>query len=177
MLNSNIPASSGNNGRHLLSYAEEDRETAGRIARLLEGQGWSVWWDRKIPGGQTWREVIQSALQDMSCMVVLWSRSSVDSFWVNEEAKKGACVSSSCRFLSSASSANRISQRPDDRLGGLGRFARGAGVQRLIGDVAALLTKPEVNAPVKSSAGADGQTDALCTKERLGSPTGTPSAS
>jgi hypothetical protein len=72
-----------------LSYAEEDRETAGRIARLLEAQGWSVWWDRRIPGGKTWREVIQLALQDMRCMVVLWSRSSVTSFWVNEEAEEG----------------------------------------------------------------------------------------
>jgi hypothetical protein len=34
-------------------------------------------------------EVIQSALQDMSRMVVLWSRSSVDSFWQTKEAEEG----------------------------------------------------------------------------------------
>lgn len=34
-----------------LSYASEDRERIVPLARLLEGCGWSVFWDRKTPIG------------------------------------------------------------------------------------------------------------------------------
>ena len=72
-----------------LSYAEEDRDVARRVAGLLEASGWSVWWDRRIPAGKTWRDVIEEAIAGMRCMVVLWSRHSVDSDWVSEEAEEG----------------------------------------------------------------------------------------
>ena len=72
-----------------LSYAEEDREVARRVAGLLEASGWSVWWDRRIPAGKTWRDIIEEAIAGMRCMVVLWSRHSVDSDWVSEEAEEG----------------------------------------------------------------------------------------
>ncbi|MCM8613723.1 toll/interleukin-1 receptor domain-containing protein [Accumulibacter sp.] len=71
-----------------LSYATEDRETAGAVADQLEALGFSVWWDRKIPAGMTWRQVIESALNEMGCMVVLWSQSSLASTWVSEEAEE-----------------------------------------------------------------------------------------
>jgi hypothetical protein len=71
-----------------LSYATEDRETAGAVAGRFEALGFSVWWDRKIPAGMTWRQVIESALNDMGCMVVLWSESSLTSTWVSEEAEE-----------------------------------------------------------------------------------------
>ncbi|HRO58189.1 MAG TPA: TIR domain-containing protein [Burkholderiaceae bacterium] len=72
-----------------LSYAEEDRKTALALAQSLESAGWSVWWDRRIPPGSTWRETIEKALDEMRCMVVLWSRHSVHSHWVYEEAEIG----------------------------------------------------------------------------------------
>jgi hypothetical protein len=72
-----------------LSYAEEDREVARKIAGLLESAGWLVWWDRKIPEGVTWRHHIVKALLDMRCMVVLWSANSINSEWVKEEAEEG----------------------------------------------------------------------------------------
>ncbi|TLD47076.1 MAG: hypothetical protein FAZ92_00651 [Accumulibacter sp.] len=72
-----------------LSYASEDRATAGQVACQLEAVGFSVWWDRQIPAGMTWRQVIESALNDMGCMVVLWSTDSLASTWVSEEAEEG----------------------------------------------------------------------------------------
>lgn len=72
-----------------LSYAEEDRDAALRIVGVLEGHGWTVWWDRRIPTGKTWRSVIEDGIRDMRCMVVLWSRHSVGSEWVNEKAEEG----------------------------------------------------------------------------------------
>jgi hypothetical protein len=72
-----------------LSYAEGDRETARQVARSLEAIGWSVWWDRKTPAGMTWRQVIETAINEMHCMVVLWSSRSIASAWVAEEAEEG----------------------------------------------------------------------------------------
>jgi ubiquinone/menaquinone biosynthesis C-methylase UbiE len=72
-----------------ISYAEEDREVARKISKLFEDGGWSVWWDRKIPAGKTWRNVLEHVLQNMRCMVVLWSANSIASEWVKEEAEEG----------------------------------------------------------------------------------------
>ena len=72
-----------------LSYTERDRDTARRIAEALGSAGWSVWWDRRIPAGETWRSVLEHALENMRCMVVLWSTKSIESEWVYEEASEG----------------------------------------------------------------------------------------
>lgn len=73
-----------------LSYAREDEEEAGRFASLLEKEGLSVWWDRKIPPGRTWDQVIGKALDEARCVVVLWTPASVESDWVKEEAARAA---------------------------------------------------------------------------------------
>ncbi len=72
-----------------ISYASEDKEKAGLLSKVLEEQGWSVWWDRKIPPGRTFDEVIEEALDAAKCVVVLWSKASVKSGWVKEEASEG----------------------------------------------------------------------------------------
>ena len=71
-----------------ISYANEDRDTAAQLAARLESVGWRVWWDRRIPAGRTWRAILESALSEMRCMVVLWSKHSVESPWVAEEAEE-----------------------------------------------------------------------------------------
>jgi len=72
-----------------ISYASQDRERAQRLAQFLEQQNWAVWWDRKIPPGRSFDEVIGNALQEAKCVIVLWSESSVQSDWVKEEAAVG----------------------------------------------------------------------------------------
>ncbi len=69
-----------------ISYASQDKKKAGLLAEVLEQQGWSVWWDRKIPPGKSFDEVIAEALDAAKCVVVLWSKYSVKSNWVKEEA-------------------------------------------------------------------------------------------
>jgi hypothetical protein len=71
-----------------VSYANEDRERAARLADLLQAQGWRVWWDRRIPAGRTWRSVLEDALEQSRCMLVLWSEHSLASPWVAEEAEE-----------------------------------------------------------------------------------------
>ncbi len=57
-----------------ISYASEDRAKAETLAYALEQQGWSVWWDRTIPAGKSFDEVITEALAGTRCVVALWSR-------------------------------------------------------------------------------------------------------
>ncbi|MGH7855431.1 MAG: toll/interleukin-1 receptor domain-containing protein [Candidatus Binatia bacterium] len=71
-----------------LSYANEDREMAAALARALEAAGWTVWWERRIPASRTWRSVLDEALNDSRCMIVLWSGQSVTSDRVKEEAEE-----------------------------------------------------------------------------------------
>jgi len=61
---------------------------AERLAESLEEQGWSVWWDRLIPPGKTFDEVIDEALRASRCVIVIWSNASVTSRWVAAEAEE-----------------------------------------------------------------------------------------
>ena len=69
-----------------ISYAREDLERVKPIVAALERQGWSVFWDRTIPIGQTWRSYIGNALENASCVIAVWSGYSVESNWVSQEA-------------------------------------------------------------------------------------------
>jgi hypothetical protein len=72
-----------------LSYAREDESRARTVALGLESCGWSVFWDRLIPHGQDFSTHLQQQLDDASCIVVLWSRASVASHFVRDEAAEG----------------------------------------------------------------------------------------
>ncbi len=72
-----------------ISYASEDGGRVKPLAKALMEQGWSVWWDHTITPGKTWRDVIGTALDDARCIVVLWSKQSIDSHWVITEADFG----------------------------------------------------------------------------------------
>jgi len=72
-----------------ISYASEDRDRVKPLAKALENQGWSVWWDRTIPPGKTFDQVIEEAINAARCVVVLWSKISIKSDWVKEEANIG----------------------------------------------------------------------------------------
>lgn len=72
-----------------ISYASEDRPKAKALADMLMQRGWSVWWDRVIPVGSSWDEVIEEQLDSAKCVVVLWSSSSTRSDWVKVEAREG----------------------------------------------------------------------------------------
>lgn len=69
-----------------ISYARADVEAARRLAEVLEGHGWSVWWDRRIPTGRRFDDVIDEQLSAARCVVALWSKAGVASHWVREEA-------------------------------------------------------------------------------------------
>ncbi len=45
-----------------ISYKSSDRERIQTLVKALEQKGWSVWWDRIIPPGRTFDEVIEEAI-------------------------------------------------------------------------------------------------------------------
>jgi hypothetical protein len=59
------------------------------LANALASRGWSVWWDRAILIGKNYREVITAALKSAKCIIVVWSKNSVSSSWVIDEANVG----------------------------------------------------------------------------------------
>jgi hypothetical protein len=73
-----------------ISYASQDRERILPIVHALEKTGWSIFWDRTIPPGKTWRQLIGSEIQSARCVVVVWTAASIESRWVQEEAEIGS---------------------------------------------------------------------------------------
>jgi formylglycine-generating enzyme required for sulfatase activity len=72
-----------------ISYANEDIDRVVPLAKALENQGWSVFWDRKIPPGRTWDDIIEEAIEAAKCIIVVWTKESVNSGWVRAEAQEG----------------------------------------------------------------------------------------
>jgi hypothetical protein len=73
-----------------ISYDSADRAIAQKFADALETRGWSVWWDREIPLGKAFDQVIEEELNAARCVIVLWSNESVRSRWVKTEAAAAA---------------------------------------------------------------------------------------
>ena len=73
-------------------FVSYDREDSDRVAELITAfkrQGWSVFWDRQIPAGQNWDDVLEREITSASCVVVVWTNNSVASQWVRTEALEG----------------------------------------------------------------------------------------
>jgi hypothetical protein len=71
-----------------LSYANADRVRVEPLVTALEREGLDVWWDREIPRGQNFNRVIEAALGQARCAIVVWSHASVTSEWVFNEASE-----------------------------------------------------------------------------------------
>ena len=69
-----------------ISYAREDAVRARALADAFTAVGWSVWFDDAIRAGAPYDAVIDQQLDAAECVVVIWSRASVDSSWVRAEA-------------------------------------------------------------------------------------------
>jgi adenylate cyclase len=75
--------------RVFLSYAREDVDAAKQLAEHIGQAGHDVWWDRHLHGGSRFVAEIDKALKDAEAVVVLWTDSSVESAWVQDEAAEG----------------------------------------------------------------------------------------
>jgi TIR domain-containing protein len=69
-----------------ISYAKADQEQVRLLAAFLEAQGYSVWWDSSLLGGENFRQVIITELAHARLALVLWTETSIQSDWVQSEA-------------------------------------------------------------------------------------------
>jgi trehalose/maltose transport system substrate-binding protein len=70
-----------------ISYATVDRPFAHRLADALKACGWSVWWDESdLRSGEHFDHVIEKQIRTAGVVVVVWSKASVESGWVRDEA-------------------------------------------------------------------------------------------
>lgn len=73
-----------------ISYARKDRTRVEQLAdAFVAARGWSVWWDSELEAGTPFPRRIQEALAGSRCVLVVWSRHSVESDWVVAEATEG----------------------------------------------------------------------------------------
>ena len=80
------PSPDTSSNQVMISYAREDSAFAERLCERLSQEGWRVFWDRRIPIGQTWEKVLERTLAEVGAVVVVWSEHSVHSEWVDIEA-------------------------------------------------------------------------------------------
>lgn len=73
-----------------ISYAREDKDRVTILANALQAHGWSVWWDPHIRTGKRFDQVIEEALAEARCIIVVWSTHSISSLYVLAEANEGA---------------------------------------------------------------------------------------
>lgn len=72
-----------------LSYSREDRPHAQPIIDALQAAGFDVWWDGLLKGGERFANATETALETANAVVVLWSKVSIESHWVRDEATRG----------------------------------------------------------------------------------------
>ena len=54
-----------------LSYTHEDHQRILPLVDVPTNRGWSVFWDREVPAGKTWRSYIGEAVTDAKCIIVV----------------------------------------------------------------------------------------------------------
>lgn len=72
-----------------LSYSRADQKRALPVIKALEAAGLQVWWDGLLEGGDTFLPTTEAALESADAVVVLWSKISIESNWVRDEAQRG----------------------------------------------------------------------------------------
>ena len=83
------PTDSVESATLFLSYARADEPFARKLATALEQAGFTIWWDAMIEGGAAFGRSIAEALERADAVLVLWSKTSIDSDWVKDEAAQG----------------------------------------------------------------------------------------
>jgi TIR domain len=69
-----------------ISYAKADHPLALKLSAFLEAEGWSVWWDRNLSAGESYRDEIMRKLSAARAVIVIWTQTSIKSDWARAEA-------------------------------------------------------------------------------------------
>lgn len=72
-----------------LSYAREDEAIVAQIERALVRHGWRTWRDDRLAFARPFDTELEEKLARARCVLVHWSQASIESEWVQREAKAG----------------------------------------------------------------------------------------
>jgi TIR domain-containing protein len=70
-----------------ISYSHADRDWVSRFAAAIGAEGFDTWWDQDLLPGSEFRGRIVHALESASTVIVVWSKASLASRWVPDEAQ------------------------------------------------------------------------------------------
>jgi hypothetical protein len=70
-----------------ISYSKNDAQLTMDLARDLEARGYTTWWDTSLLPGDEFPAEIQRQINAAKVVIVIWTNTSVNSRWVNAEAK------------------------------------------------------------------------------------------
>ena len=72
-----------------ISYAQEDTAIVEALARNLEREGFDVWWARHLVPVGDLDSIVRQEIEASKAVIVIWSRDSIKSGWVQGEAILG----------------------------------------------------------------------------------------
>lgn len=72
-----------------ISYSRADRGRVEALAAALEASGFAIWWDKKLDGGTEFSRETEARLDAAKVVLVCWSKVSINSMWVADEATVG----------------------------------------------------------------------------------------
>jgi len=171
-----------------ISYKREEQAEARKLADALEQEGWRVWWDPKLRAGERFDDAIEAALQESKCVIVLWSKRSVRSHYVKDEAayalNRGKLVPVAIEEVKLPFRFEGI-HTPQLNLGG--NFEDSSEYRKFLADIVAILgpaphhsgVKAEPKPPVEKAEGGKNEAEAKrpAEKEEVRKPVSAPSTS
>lgn len=72
-----------------ISYAREDRGNVDQLAAQLEQAGLTCWWDKQLSAGDRYSARTENELNAAKAVLVVWTKHSIHSAWVADEAGVG----------------------------------------------------------------------------------------
>ena len=69
-----------------ISYSRADQGQVARLAKAIEAEGYSLWWDKELPPHLSYGDVITEKIAQAKAAVVVWSHTAAKSEWVRAEA-------------------------------------------------------------------------------------------
>lgn len=73
-----------------ISYARSEQRLVEKLSACIKHAGFTVWWDQSLNPGSHFPTEIERELTKASAVIVIWSRDSVKSTWVQNEAGDAA---------------------------------------------------------------------------------------
>jgi TIR domain len=88
VLTTDLDYNEKSSGHVFISYAKATPEPTKKLAAQLEKLGYKVWWDTQLISGEAFNATIKEQLDTAAAVIVIWTKSSVGSLFVQSEASR-----------------------------------------------------------------------------------------